>query len=98
MNSSAEYNDFYRYDAVSDTWDSLPDFPGSTRNYAIGIAINGKGYVGFGSTGGLPLRDLWEYNPATSTWTKKANCPCDARFHPAFAMLNGKLYVGLGDG
>lgn len=91
--------DFYQYDPKTDQWKTLPDFPGVGRGYAVGLAANGKGYVGFGvdSDGNL-LNDLWEFDPLTNQWTAKANCLCARRDHPAMVAAGDKIYVGTGGG
>lgn len=89
--------DFHRYNASTDQWESLPDFPGSFRGYGVGTQLDGKGYIGFGQNGGGLLNDLWVYDPTTEAWTELASCPCDARAHPAFIAIDGKIFVGLGN-
>jgi N-acetylneuraminic acid mutarotase len=90
-------DDFYRYDPVADLWATLPDFPGVSRGFAIGVAYNGLGYLGFGANGNNYFRDLWSYDPQTMQWTRLADCPGVARRHPAMIANNGKIYVGLGN-
>ena len=89
--------DFYTYDVANDEWASQGNFPGEARGFSIGLAHQGKGYIGFGA--GRQLHDdLWEYDPQTDNWEQLPDCPCDARRHPALEAVNGKIYVGLGDG
>lgn len=91
-------DDFYMYIGSSDSWSTLPDFPGPDRSFAYGQTYNGKGYIGFGASqfAGY-INDLWEYDPSTQTWTELATCPCSGRRHPAFVINDGKVFVGLGD-
>lgn len=89
--------DFMRYDALTDTWETLPDFPGFARSFAYGTARGTKAYVGFGGTDNSVFRDLWEYDSETEEWTRLANCPGDGRFHPAFVQLEDKIFVGMGN-
>ena len=96
--TGAPTKDVYRYDPTTDMWNTLPDFPGDARSFAIGEEYNGKGYMGFGASSFSLLRDLWEFDPETETWTELAPCPCPGRRHPAFVALDGKIYMGLGDG
>ncbi len=99
-NSSTASKDFYRYDAASDTWQQLSDFPGAARSFSIGAAYNGKGYIGFGMMGsGAMLNDLWSYDTTSENWTQLASCPCQGRRHPTFSINEaaGKIYVGKGD-
>ncbi len=90
-------NDFMRYDALTDTWGTLPDFPGAARSFSYGTSRGTKAYVGFGGADGVAYDDLWEYDTETETWTQLTDCPCAARYHPAFIQLDDKIYVGLGN-
>ncbi len=90
-------NDFMRYEAFSDTWEILPNFPGAPRGFSYGTARGNKAYVGFGGISGVAYNDLWEYDTETEEWTRLADCPCQPRYHPAFIQLNGKIYVGMGN-
>ena len=90
-------NDFMRYEAATDTWEKLPDFPGAVRSFSYGSSRGTKGYVGFGGADGNPYNDLWEYDTETKEWTQLADCPCAGRYHPAFIQLNDKIYVGMGN-
>lgn len=96
--TAASYtDDFYRYDPVGNTWETLPDFPGPDRSYAYGGTYNGKGYLGFG-VGTAYLADLWEYDPVTEQWTPLATCPGAGRAHPAFVITDdGKIFAGMGE-
>lgn len=87
----------YRYNPVTDSWATLPDFPGGSRGFAIGLTYQGKGYVGFGVSSSQYFDDLWAYDTATMQWTQLADCPGPARRHPALMAANGKIYVGLGN-
>ena len=96
--TSGYSNAFYQYDAESDEWSSLPDFPGAPRGYTIGDTWDGQAWFGFGQSDSGALNDLWVYDPIMQTWTEKASCPCSARTHPAFIAEEGKVFVGLGGG
>jgi len=39
--------DFMRYDALNDTWEDLPDFPGASRAYSYGTSRGDKACMGF---------------------------------------------------
>lgn len=90
-------NDFMKYDPTTDTWESLPDFPGAARSYSYATSRGTKAYVGFGGSDGLVFRDFWEYDTETEEWTQLADCDCAPRYHPAFIQLDDKIYVGLGN-
>lgn len=92
-----EARDFMRYEALTDTWETLPDFPGAVRSFSYATSRGTKAYVGFGGADGVPYNDLWEYDTETEEWSQLADCPCEPRYHPAFIQLDDKIYVGLGN-
>ena len=90
-------NDVYDYDPVTDTWGTLPNFPGFSRSFGIGTVTNGIAYLGFGSSSTQYLRDFWSFDASDSSWTRLADCSCSGRRHPALVAIGDKIYVGLGD-
>ncbi|MFD2966643.1 Kelch repeat-containing protein [Sphingobacterium bambusae] len=78
------------------TWTDITDFPGEARQMAVGFSINGKGYVGTGSTGSEDLDDFYSYDPATKVWTAIAPFPGRARYGAVAFTLGNFAYVGLG--
>ena len=89
-------NAAYSYDPSSDTWSSLPDFPGEPRGYTIGDVWDGVAWMGFGLNDDGAMNDLWRFDPATGDWTEMASCPCEPRYHPAFVAHEGHIYMGMG--
>lgn len=85
----------WEYSPDTDTWVRLADFPGPSREIAIGDDWNGKYYYGFG-VGGTYLNDLWEFNPVDTSWTQLPSCPCQGRSHPALIAHNDKVFMGTG--
>jgi len=71
---------------------------GAARNRAVGMAINGKGYVGTGWDGSTYFPGWWEYDPASDTWASKAdfNGGTYPRNRACGFSLNGKGYVAMG--
>jgi N-acetylneuraminic acid mutarotase len=82
---------FFRYDPVTDHWDTLPSPFGSyvAGPFAGGV-IGGKLYV----MGGSPWGEghMAAYDPATKQWTTK-NALGKSRPGAGTAVLGGKLYV-----
>jgi len=87
------------YISAQGTWQTLPDFPGTSRYAATGFSINGKGYVitGYHGSGPILLKDTWEYDPATGAWTQKTDFPGSARWYASSFSINGKGYLGMGE-
>ncbi|GHN02161.1 hypothetical protein WSM22_36500 [Cytophagales bacterium WSM2-2] len=85
---------------IIDYWTPMADFGGAARTFiGFSMSINGKGYVGCGTTpAGQNLVDFWEYNPTTNAWTQKADFKGAARFFASAFGIGSKGYVGCGAG
>lgn len=73
-------------------WTQKADFPGYQRYQAVGLSINGKGYIGIGRSNSGSLNDFWKYDPVTNTWIQKANFPISGGSVIGFT-INNKGYV-----
>ncbi|WP_456462112.1 IPT/TIG domain-containing protein [Reichenbachiella sp.] len=76
------YRDFYKFDPASNTWSRIADFPTTIEGYDIGLiravsfSVNGKGYVGAGTTSGVSASkkySFYEYDPDLDQWNEIAN-------------------------
>ncbi len=96
-NNNFYLNDFWKYDQVSGSWSRIADFPGAARYDAVAFSINGKGYVGLGSSSGSNyLKDFYEYNPGTNTWSKIADFPGTGRYGAVAFSIGNAGYAGTG--
>lgn len=97
---SGTTKDFYAYDAAARTWTKKANIPGVQINrwFAVGFAINSKGYVGLGTDHGADSlkNDLWEYDPIKDSWTQKADYPGGHRDGLGVFVAGNKAYVGGG--
>jgi len=93
-NSTSSANDF---EILSGEWIKDAGLPAafSKRTNAAGIAVNDKGYMGFGEKDGIELPDWWQYDPATNNWVQKASLGTGFQL-PVCMAINNKIYVGLG--
>ena len=79
------------------SWTALTSCPGSARYRAVAFEINGKCYMGTGSTGSNNnLKDFWEYDVTMDTWSQKADLTGSKRINATATSANGYGYVGLG--
>lgn len=70
LGGSSEYDvyysilkDMWMYDATTDTWTRLDDFPGAARYGAVAFVVGSKAY--FGTGGGKDVQtDFWEFDPS----------------------------------
>ncbi|MEI8280055.1 MAG: kelch repeat-containing protein [Bacteroidota bacterium] len=101
------YNDFKKYDPVTNTWSAVSalPLPSAIQGYtgdAIAFTISGKAYVGLGGNydnqGVLPVGTtyLWSYDPNTNAWTQKQDFIGSARTQAVSFVINNKAYVGTG--
>ncbi len=87
--------DLWQYNPSTDTWTQKSNIATFTREHCISFVVNGKAYVGGGTSTAAPtltpyLSSMREYNPTTDTWTNKAAIP-DVN-NPPFAT-NGRGFA-----
>ena len=66
-NSTGYLSDWWRYDADSDTWQRLNDYPANTTARAISLVGDGELYVGYGFCWTYE-RDMYRYDIANDKW------------------------------
>ena len=97
QNAVGEYlEDAYRFDALTESWEQIDNFPGGPRGYAYGVSNNTTAYVGFGKFNSDYPTDWWAYDIPNNQWIQLANFPSAGRSHPALILVDDKVYVGLG--
>lgn len=80
--------------ASAQTWQQLPDFPGTARDDAASFTIGSKIYVGTGMEVGWGLtNDWWCFDAATDTWSAIAAMPASQRQYCAAFTVNDTGYV-----
>jgi N-acetylneuraminic acid mutarotase len=66
--TSNNYSDLYKYDPLTDLWDTLPQFP-TVRAEATGAFLAGKVYVATGRDQLTGYGDLWSFEEQTGPVT-----------------------------
>ncbi|HTB05678.1 MAG TPA: kelch repeat-containing protein [Bacteroidia bacterium] len=91
--------ELWEYSSGTGKWEKKADLPDGIRYGAIGFSIDGKGYVGLGTTPGnsTAYNDLWEYDPQADSWTKRADFPEKGRIGASVFVINGLAYVLFGE-
>ena len=88
--STSRTNDFYEYDPNLNTWSTKTAFPFPIAfSDAVGLSINGKGYVVTGTSTKL----VYEYNPQTDKWLRKADFPGRSRWRGTGFVIGDKGYI-----
>ncbi|MGE0930272.1 IPT/TIG domain-containing protein [Peijinzhouia sedimentorum] len=94
--------DFWKYDASSDQWEKVKDFPGKARTMASAFTIGNNGYVGLGSEKPYlnsiafetnHLNDFYSYNPSSNRWTEINPLPVIGRHSASSFSINSKGYI-----
>jgi len=83
-------------DTAAASLESIANFAGIARSWAVAFTIAGKGYVGTGYDGANRKKDFWQYDPATNVWTQKADFGGTSRYAAVGLSINGKGYIGTG--
>jgi hypothetical protein len=62
----SRFNDFWRYDPITQVWTRMADLP-EVRRLTVGFVLNNKGYYGSGEKGSSSSswysKEFWEYCP-----------------------------------
>jgi N-acetylneuraminic acid mutarotase len=68
-NSNTRFNDFWRYDPITDRWTQVANKAGSAVSSAFAFALNGIGYVGGGMINtNTVTNDFYSYSPGSNSW------------------------------
>ena len=103
MGRNVTVREFAAYDAVTDTWEILPDLPEIQRNHGPGAGVGGIFYLLGGRSGppNNPTEGLLDrvdaYDPATRMWSSKAPMP-RARGGTSAGVIGGLIVVVGGEG
>jgi N-acetylneuraminic acid mutarotase len=98
-NNATPQKDWYVYDPAQDLWTQKLDFTTDqasaiARSYAVGFAINGKGYLTCGDY--VADKNVWQYDPATDTWATLGVFEGSPRQYGVGFAIGGKGYVTTG--
>ncbi len=88
--------DFFKYQASTNSWIQIADFPGTARRGAVSFVIGNYGYVGTGETNSGRSSTFYRLDPTTETWSVIASITGGRTSSVAFAIENYG-YVGTGN-
>ena len=81
------------YDSRTDSWTTLPDYPGPPIRSAAAIGLGGFVYLFGGYLYDYEISaEVWRFDPATGAWEQRTSMP-EARLHASVHELNGRIYV-----
>ncbi len=89
-------NDFYAYNATSDSWAeiSAPLNPSANLEGGIGFSVGDKGYIGLGRNGtNAPVNDFWKYDPTEDSWTQFATYDGNGVINVQAFVVGKKVYL-----
>ena len=91
-------NNLYEYKPAIDAWTLRANFPGLATSGSGAFALNNKGYIVCGYSGGLSsvVSEVWEYDPSSNSWSQKPDFPGTSRRFCTSFNIGNKGYFGLG--
>ncbi|MCB0795387.1 MAG: hypothetical protein KDB88_11675 [Flavobacteriales bacterium] len=87
-----EVADMYEYEAATDTWTAIPDYPGGVRAGVDGFTIGERIFFAFGSPFIQFTSTVYEYIPATQSWTQHPDVPGGVGFAYSHGFVIGDTY------
>lgn len=89
---------------AQNTWSSIAALSGFHSYNSVAFSVNGKGYVGTGTTNGQSGggTQFWEYDPSSNSWSQKADFAGVGRAGAFgfgignFGYIGGGAHVNLG--
>lgn len=86
-------SDMWLYTAATDSWESIPAYPGGVREGATAFTIGERLFLGFGSPFIQFTNDLYEFVPATGQWVQMPNAPASFGYSHGF-VIDDTFYIG----
>jgi len=90
------YNDFYKWDATTDTWTTLGAFPAEGRVAGEQFSFDGKGYIVSGQGADhldLDTGEMHVYHPDLDMWFAETPHPGTARWAPGTLVSENGVYL-----
>lgn len=90
-----QFNDFWEYDHVTDSWKLLTPFPGEAKSDLFCAVVDSCIYTTEGFTATGFNSDTYKYSPKTNSWTQLKECPMPRSGTAGFS-IGSNFYVGTG--
>lgn len=87
---------FYKYDAVANSWIEIANFPGVGRRGAVSFVIGEFAYTGSGESNAGVVGSFYRFDPSNESWAPIAALPVARTSSVGFSIDNFG-YVGTGD-
>lgn len=94
------YNDWYRWDLDTESWEQMNDFPDQGRVAGAEFNIGDRGFVLSGDGedhGALQTGEFWEYNYQTDSWVELPPHPGVSRWAPGAFSIGNVVYFTSGE-
>jgi hypothetical protein len=98
FSSLSPTSDMYAYELSTNTWTSIPDYPGGVREGMTGFTIGERVFFAFGSPFIQFTRTVYEYLPASNEWIQHPDVPgIGFAFSHGF-VIGDTFYIGPENG
>lgn len=94
------YNDWYRWDLDTETWEQMNNFPDQGRVAGTEFNIGDRGFVLSGDGedhGALQTGEFWEYDYQTDSWLELPPHPSVSRWAPGAFAIGNVVYFTSGE-
>jgi hypothetical protein len=94
--SSARYKDVYKYNTITNKWETAISFPGSNKVNTTGFVHNNSGYILSGETleYNNVVNDFWKMSK--DKWIQLSSPSCPERVDGVAIPFGDKIYYGFG--
>ncbi|MCB0813995.1 MAG: hypothetical protein KDB87_12660, partial [Flavobacteriales bacterium] len=90
--------DMYAYEAATDTWTTIPNYPGGVREGMDGFTIGQRIFFAFGTPFIQFTKTVYEYVPATQSWTQHPDVPGIGFAYSHGFVIGDTYYIGPENG
>lgn len=91
-NETTITSEFYSYDASSEIWTQLNNFPGDLpifRDTYAAFTANDQGYL-------ILEKEIWVYEVDSDAWLQRGTYPGNGTSHHIVQIIDGTAFIGLG--
>ncbi len=90
--------DMYAYELATDTWTTIPDYPGGVREGMDAFTIGERIFFAFGSPFIQFTRTVYEYLPLTNSWVQHEDVPGIGFAYSHGFVVGDTYYIGPENG
>lgn len=87
------YTDMWSYNATTDSWSQIAEFPEANSLVGITFSNNTNAYVGVPENNDQHIGEMYEYSPATDAWRKVNSFPSGSSLQTHSFTIGERMFV-----